>query len=263
MAGFSQISREDKRRIASEIHDLLVARAKASPPEPLLDALIPRFAASRDALAGQVDGKANAEASRSALLATNDVNDDDVDRWYRHIYRYTEVESLRRHAAEHVSIVALLAAGYPEGLGHVDDRIPDQNQEVRKALVVYRDPKYAATISSMELPLVWLDSLETAVGKSEASFAAYQTTFGDASTAVALGRDAEANWVLLVRAFDHTLGLRSLGADLSGIEEGKRLIAPLKDAVRLLRSESRTRATKRDKKSSEEAPTPETQADTP
>jgi hypothetical protein len=252
MASFSQISREDKRRIAGEIHDNLVARAAAGPADTALDAMIPKFATSRDALTGHVDGKASAEASRALALVATDIDDDEVDRWYRHIYRYTEVESLRRHAPEHASIAALLSAGYPDGLAHVDDRIPDQNEVVRKTLVVYRDPKHAATLAAAAFPGSWLDLLEAAVAKSDASFAAYQATFGDASTAVTLGRDAEASWVLLARALAHTITLRSLGAEAGIVEEGKRLMAPLTMAVRLLRSESRSRATKRDKKKGDE-----------
>lgn len=53
MAGFSQIPREEKQRIASELHDNLVARAAASAEDPLLDAMIPKFGASRDALAAE------------------------------------------------------------------------------------------------------------------------------------------------------------------------------------------------------------------
>lgn len=254
MASFSQIPRAEKRRIASAIHDKLVARAATGQAEPALDTLIPKLAASRDGLAEQVDGKTSAEASRTALLAANDVDDDEVDRWYRHLYRYTEVESLRRHPPPDSSIDALLSAGYPDGLAHVDDRIPDQNEEVKKTLVAYRDPKYAATLAAIELPMSWLDRLDAAVAKSDASFAAYQATFSDASTAVSLGRDEEASWVLLMRALDHTIALRSLGADPGVVEESKGLIAPLRAAVRLLRSEARSRSTKREKKAPKEPP---------
>ena len=58
---------------------------------------------------------------------------------------------------------------------------------------------------------------------------------------------------LAARALDHTIALRSIGAEPSVVEEGKRLMAPLTTAVRLLRSESRSRATKRDKKKGDEA----------
>jgi len=40
-------------------------------------------------------------------------------------------------------------------------------------------------------------------GASDFAFAAYQATFADVPTAVTLGRAAEAEWVSLVRAFDH------------------------------------------------------------
>ena len=254
MAAFSQIPRGEKHRIASELHDKLLNRAQASAPEPLLDGMIPKLGACRDALALQVSGKAGAEASRSALLAKCDVDDDDVDRWYRHIYRYNEVESLRRNAPEHTAIHALLSAAYPDGLEHVDARIPDQNEEVKKTLVAYRDPKYASALAAMEFPGAWLDRLDAAVKQSDASFSAYQASFSDASTAVALGRDAEVDWVNLMRGLDHAIALRSIGADASVVEEGRGLIAPLKDALRLLRSESKARATKRGNNKTDDSP---------
>jgi len=245
MASLSHLSRPEKRRIASEIHDNLVTRKANGDPDPLLDPFIPKLAGSRDNLGEQVDEKMTALAQRAAALTTADIDDDEVDRWYRHLYRYTEVESLRRHAPEHASIEALLLAGYPEGLAHVDDRIPEQNDQVRRTLAAYRDLQHAHTIAAIKLPVAWIDALETAVAKSDASFAAYQATFSDASSAVALGRDAEADWASVMRGFDHAIGLRSMGASTSTIEESKRLIAPLANAIRLLRTESRTRATKR------------------
>jgi hypothetical protein len=140
---------------------------------------------------------------------------------------------------------ALLSTAYSEGLAYVDDRIPDQNEQVRKTLVVLRDPQFADTLVAMDFPTSWSDRLEAAVDRSDKSFAAYQATFGNASTAVALGRDAEAEWVQLARTITHTIALRSVGGDPDVVEEGKRLIAPLTNAIRQLRSESRTRKTKR------------------
>lgn len=245
MTSFAQVPRESKRRVAGELHDNLAARANDGPPDPMLDPFIARFATIRDALAEHVDGKSNAEAQRSAALVECDITDDEVDRWYRHLYRYTEVETLRRHVAHHALIVALLDAGYPQGLSHVDDRIPDQNGEVRKTLAAYRDPQFADALSAMELPVAWLEKLDAAVQKSDASFSNYEATFADKSSAVALGRDAEADWLVLVRKLTHTIALRSEGASVEVVEEGKRLLAPLTNAVRQLRTEARARAKKR------------------
>jgi hypothetical protein len=50
-----------------------------------------------------------------------------------------------------------------------------------------------------------------------------------------------------MRALDNAISLRGLGAGAVVVEEGKRLMAPLTIAVRLLRSEEKTRATKRGK----------------
>ena len=245
MTSFAQIPREGKRRIAGELHDNLAGRAGAGLPDSWLDPFIAQFANARDSLSQHVDGKSNAEAQRSAALVQCDVDDDEVDRWYRHLHRYTEVESLRRHVAHHALIVSLLDTAYPHGLSHVDDRIPDQNDEVRKTLTAFRDLQFADALSAMELPVAWIDRLDAAVQRSEASFSSYEATFANKSSAVALGRDAEADWVSLVRKLTHTIALRSEGASVEVVEEGKRLLAPLTNAVRQLRTEARARATKR------------------
>jgi hypothetical protein len=245
MASFTQVTRPEKKRVSSELHDNLASRAANGPPDALLDPLIAKFATSRDALGEQVDGKSAALAEGAAALVTCDIDDDEVDRWYRHVYYYVKAESLRRHAPQHASINALLSTAYPDGLAHVDDRIPDQNEEVRKTIVAFRDPQFAETLVAIELPTSWIDKLEAATHRSAASFAAYQATSGHASTAVALGRDAEEEWVQLARTITHTIALRSVGAAPDVVEEGKRLIAPLTNAVRLIRTESRARETKR------------------
>ncbi len=245
MASLARIPRHEKRRIAAEIHDNLVARAASGPPDAIVDPFIAKSATVRDALATQVDDKSSALAERSALLAENDVDDDEVDRWYRHPFRYLEVEALRRHAPEHAAVNALLAAAYPHGLAHIDDRIPDQNEAVRDSLAALRNPEYASTIAAIGLPIVWLDSLDSATKKSDASFAAYQAALGQASSAVAMGRDAEDDWVEWARGLSHAIALRSNGATTDVVEQYKALIAPLTNAVKLLRTQAKTRATKK------------------
>jgi hypothetical protein len=245
MASLARIPRVDKRRIAAEIHDNLVARATSGPPDAIVDPFIAKSAAIRDALAAQVDDKNTALAERSALLAENDVDDDEVDRWYRHTFWYLEVEGLRRHAPQHAAIDALRVAAYPQGLAHIDARIPDQNETVRQSLSVLRNPEYASTITAIALPSAWLDALELAVKKSDASFAAYQAAMGQASSAVAIGRDAEDDWVQWARALSHAIALRSSDANGDVAEQYKGLIGPLTNAVQLLRTQEKTRATKR------------------
>lgn len=245
MASFARVPRNEKRHIAALIHDNLAARATKGLPDAIIDPFIAKSAAVRDALATQVDDKSEALADRSALLAENDVDDDNVDRWYRHAFRYLEVEALRRHAPEHIAVNALLAAAYPDGLAHVDDRIPDQNESVRQTLTTLRNPEFASTIAAIQLPIVWLDALDAAVEKSDASFAAYQAAMGQASSAVAMGRDAEDDWVEWARGLSHAIALRSNGADVDIVEQNKGLIAPLTNAVQHLRTQAKTRATKK------------------
>jgi hypothetical protein len=245
MASLARIPRDEKRRIAAEVHDNLVARATSGPPDAIVDPFIAKSATVRDALATQVDDKSMALAERSALLAENDGDDDEVDRWYRHAFRYLEVEALRRRVPDHAAINALLTAAYPQGLAHVDDRIPDQNEMVRQTLTTLRNPEYASAVAAIGLPIVWLDALEWAVKKSDASFAAYQAALGQASSAVAMGRDAEDDWVEWARGLSHAIALRSNGADADVVEQNKALIAPLTIAVQHLRTQAKTRQTKR------------------
>ena len=245
MASLEKVSRVNKRRVASEIHDNLEARATSGPPDSLLDPFIAKTAKVRDALGAQVDDKSAALAEKAALLAANDIDDDEVDRWYRHTYYYLEVERLRRHGPDDVGVEALLKTAYSDGLSHVNDRIPDQNEEVRKTITALRHPEVAGTLAAIAFPTGWIDSLDAAVQKSAQSFAAYQAAMGDASTAVAMGRDAEDDWVSWARALTHAMALRSTGADIDVVEEGKRIIAPLTNAVRHLRTQAKTRATKK------------------
>ncbi len=245
MSSFVHVRRDEKRRIALEIRDNLAERAANGSPDGILDPFISKSAAVGDALGIQIEDKSAASAERAALLAENDADDDEVDRWYRHAFRYLEVESMRRHAAEHAAIVGLLAAAYPDGLEHVDARVPDENEEVRKALVVLGNPENAGTLAAIAFPTAWLEALDLAVKKSEASFEAYQAAIGDKSSAVAMGRDAEDDWVQWARAITHAIALRSSGANIDVVEEGKRLIAPLTNAVKQLRSEAKARATRK------------------
>ena len=168
MASLAHVSRDEKRRIAAEIHDNLVARSTSGPPDSILDPFVGKTALVRDALATQVDDKSAALAERSALLAENDEDDDEVDRWYRHGYRYLEVELLRRHGADDAAVDAVLKTAYPDGLAHVDARIPDQNEEVRKAITTLRNPEVAETLAAIAFPMVWIDLLEKSVQKSDA-----------------------------------------------------------------------------------------------
>lgn len=245
MTSFAEVPRPDKTRVSSEIHDNLVARATSGPPDSLLDPFIAKTASVRDAVGAQVEEKSAALAEKAALLAANDIDDDEVDRWYRHGYYYLEVELLRRHGPDAAGVEALSKTAYPDGLSHVNDRIPEQNDEVQKTITAFRHPEVAGTLAAIAFPMVWLDSLDAAVQKSAQSFAAYEAAMGDASTAVAMGRNAEDDWVLWARALTHAIALRSSGASADVVEEGKRIIAPLTNAIRHLRTQAKTRATKK------------------
>lgn len=245
MAGLNRVPRPEKKRVSTEIYDNLVARATSGPPDSLLDPFIAKTATVRDAVGAQVEDKSAALAEKAALLAANDIDDDEVDRWYRHSYYYLEVELLRRHGPDAAGVEALLKTAYADGLSHVNDRIPEQNDQVRKTITAFRHPEVAGTLAAIAFPTVWLDSLDAAVQKSALSFAAYEAAMGDASTAVAMGRNAEDDWVLWARALTHAIALRSSGASVDVVEEGKRIIAPLTNAIRHLRTQAKARATKK------------------
>jgi hypothetical protein len=246
MASLADIPRPSMSAIAGKIHASLIARAAAGPPEPALDAFIPLVAGVTAHLATQVSTKTAAGGAKSALVVAAEKADDLVDRWYRHVFHYVEVEGLRRFGPAHVAAAALEAAAFPEGLGHIDDQIPDENARCREALGVLRDPTDAAALLAMEFPLAWLDRWASALDASDAAVRAVEEARSTVGTAVALGVEAEADFVDVMARLNDYVRSRAGRTETAKRAAGAALIEPLAEAVRLLRVNAKARKTRAD-----------------
>ncbi|MDI1480157.1 hypothetical protein [Polyangium sp. y55x31] len=241
----NQIPRAQKRDIAKKIKENLGTRAANGPAEPALDIYISECTDVADALDAHVTGNVLAHAERAARLAQLEAADDEVDTWYRHIELYIGVESRRRVSANALAAAAVYAAAFPDGLAHVDDPIADENRVCREALLVLRAPEHAATLAAIELPPTWLGRWEAAINKSDALLAEVEKARTEKRVHVDAGRDAETEWVELMVRLRRYVASRAKRSDAARIQDGKKLLAPLLDAMAKLRAESAARATRK------------------
>lgn len=98
MSEISRLPRSVKGTVATAIHGRLVERQAKGPAEPELDKYILEVNDTAAALGAHVSGHSEADASRVALVDELDVNDDNVDRWLRHIEGFLFNESIRRRS---------------------------------------------------------------------------------------------------------------------------------------------------------------------
>ncbi|WP_044245653.1 hypothetical protein, partial [Chondromyces apiculatus] len=245
MSQLSSIARADKLAIARSLHDTLSARQSAGPPEAALDDFIPLLAALVTELAGHVDGATAAGAERHTQRALAQMADIEVDAVYRHLFNFLHVEASRPEGAHVAAARALLRAACPDGLAHVNDRIPEENAYCRVMLDVLRNPVNTATLAAIRLPLSWLDWLEGALDASEAAQAHLAAACRGKRTHVTLGKNAEVAWVDVMRRLRRYVEARASRQDVEKRLEGEGLLAPLRDALQRLRTEEAARRTRR------------------
>lgn len=241
------LSRPKKQEIAATIIANLTARRDAGPAEAALDAYIDELAPVAAALGEHVDGKIEAAGTLAGLLDALDVADDEVDRRYRHTYRYLETESLRRRSPVSGSAANLLGKAFPDALGQIDDPPADENVYCREALAILGSAENAETLTAIELPTTWLASFGTALDQSEAAVARIVAARGDKGSHVTLGGDAEARWAAVMVRLRKYVGSRADRTNVAKTDEGKRLLAPLLDAVGELKRQAAARATRKAK----------------
>jgi len=251
MAYLENIPRPEKLEVARKIHANLVARQAAGPAEPALDAYIPDIAGVIGRLETHVHGSVNASTARQVQLARLDVADIEVDTWYRHIEGFLHVEAHRRAGPNVIAARAVYAAACPDGLAHVDDRVPEENAYCRNLLSVLRDPANAATLAALELPLVWLDRLQAALDASDAALRDLAAARQDKSTHTDLGRDVEEDWVDLMDRLRRYVDTRASRHDAVKRAESEALLGPLLVVIKKLRADAAARRTRRTK---QEAP---------
>ncbi|APR82264.1 Hypothetical protein A7982_07613 [Minicystis rosea] len=250
----THILRPTMASIAREIRDLLLARKQAGPAEPALDDYIPQLDAVAGELDTHVESNAKASAARATRVATLDVADDEVDRWYRHVHGYLEAESFRRTGTSGALALALLEKAFPDGLEHVDGRIEDENVYLRKSLAVLKDAEQAAHLAAIDFPVSFVERLDKALAASNAALADVVQARDDKSSAVSAGRDAEDEWIDLVVRLRKYVGSRgSRKSDPARYDEGLALLAPLLKELKRLRADATTRATKARAKAEAEA----------
>ena len=246
-----QIPRAEKRGIAQKIFHNLEERLAKGAPEPALDAYIVELSDVVTTLDTHVAGSVTADAERTARLARLEVADDDVDRWYRHVEGYVNVESRRRTSPDAKTANALHDAAFPDGLEHIDDFEGDENRVCADALAVLRSPEYAPTLKAIELPTAWLDRWESAIAESDAALFAVQKARTDKRGHVDAGRDVETEWVELMVRLRKYVGSRAKRSDVARVNEGKVLLAPLLDTMAKLKAETLSRATRKAKAKTE------------
>jgi len=250
----SQIPRAEKRDIAQKILENLKARKTAGPAEPALDEYVVELTDIAGALSTHVSGHVAADALRAARLQKLDAADDDVDRWYRHIESYLDVESRRRTSPHADEAGALHEAAFPEGLAPVDAAIADENRVCRDALLVLRSPEWEKTLLAIELPPAWLQKWDEAITSSETTLVEVETARQDKRAHIDSGRNAEAEWVEAMIRLRKYVASRAKKSDIERVKEGEALLAPLLVVMAKLKAEAKTRATKRGKSGGETSP---------
>jgi hypothetical protein len=246
MTDLKKIPRPEKRDIALALHTNLAQRLAKGAPEPALDAYITELADVGQALNAPIVGSLVADAERSARLGQLDGVDCDVDTWYRHVEGFIDVEARRRVGPNVALALALHTAGFPDGLAHVDDPVPDENRLCRESLTVLRSAEYAPTVAAIGLPLAWLTSWEASLTESESLYAAIAQARTARKTHVGAGQDAEVEFIEIGVRLRRYVGSRAASSDKARVAEGKTLLAPLLDALARLRATAAARATHRE-----------------
>lgn len=254
MSEFIRIPRREKREVGKNVASRLLARLAVGPQEPPLDGFIAEINDVNARLDTHVDGVGTVQGTHAARAAESDARDDDVDTWIRKIQGFLEAEALRRTGPNVEHAKELLHAAFPDGRAHIDDRIVEENIHCRSAISALRAPESAETLAAIEMPAGWIDKFEEAVTKSEEAVNALALGRSDKSAHVDLGRDAELDWEDVMLRLRHYIAGRAKRGDVEKQNEGRKLLEPLLSAVKKLRTDAETRATRRLKKAGGQAP---------
>ena len=257
MARITDLPRPVMRDIGRELVKRLQARMDAGPAEPGLDGFIPELSAVVGRLGTHVGGGDLADAGRRAAVARQELADCDVDTWLRHCESFIGIEARRVVGPYIVQVKAIHAAAFPEGLGIVDDYIPDENRACRTAISVLREPEHAAILSAIRFPTTWLSDWEAAIDASDAAFSDAEAARLSRRQHVGLGLDAEAEFAELGLRLRRYIDSRASRSDKARVAEGQALLAPLLDALKKLRTERKARATRRENAEAEVQAAPE------
>jgi hypothetical protein len=244
-AALENIPRDRKAVISGRICDNLKKRNAEGPPEPGFDDFIPEVSDVTALVGKHVKGKVGAIAAHVANLARSDKADIQVDTCMRHIESFLYIEAHRR-AGPHVEDVLLLhRALFPQGLGFLDDRVEDENPACRRILSILRADEHKATLAAILFPMAWLDLLDVALAESDAAINDVIEAREEKSGHVDRGRDAEAQWVDVMKRLRKYVDVRAKAGETEKKREGREIIAPLLEALAQMRAEAAARKTRR------------------
>jgi hypothetical protein len=243
----ANLPRPQQADIASRIHGNLVTRKQDGLPEPGIDAFIPETGDLAVRLGGHVDGKIGAIAARITSRAHLETVDGEVDTYIRHVDSFLVNEGRRRNGPHAPEARALHKAVFPHGIGFIDDPVPEENLKARKALSVLRSTEHKDTLAALEFPMMWLDRLEKALDASDAALEDVKEATLDQHTHVSLGQAAEADFVDVMNRLRKYIGSRAGRKDVAKRDEGRKLLAPLLEALAQAKAEAAARKTRKQK----------------
>lgn len=254
MIRITDLPRPVMRDVGRELIVGLTSRRDAGPEEPALDAFIPEMQGVVVRLDVHVEGGDMADAVKRAALARQELADCDVDTWLRHHESFFFVEASRRVGPVVEAAKAIHGAAFPDGLEIVDDYIPDENRACRTAIAVIRAPEHAATLAALRFPMAWLDAWEAALNESDAAFRDAEKARLERSQHIGHGQDAEADFADVALRLRRYVESRASRNDKERVAEGKRLLAPLLNAMKKAKAERLARATRRENEAKAKAP---------
>ncbi|HRI71358.1 MAG TPA: hypothetical protein PK156_44300 [Polyangium sp.] len=249
-----QVPRAEKRDIIVKVLALLEARAAAGPAEPALDAYIPEMQLVSVALTTHVDGQTTTQAQRAARLTRVEKADAQVDRLYRHVESYLNIESRVPFSDHALAVEQIYHTAFPDGLGHVDDPIADENRYCRTALGILQSPEHATTLGGIGFPMPWLTHWEAALDESDAAYAGLEKATLDKHAHIGAGQEAEDAWVEVFVRLRKYIGSRAKKTDTARMREGEALLAPLTTVLKQMAATAAARATKRKQETSSGTP---------
>lgn len=241
----NNIVREDKLKVAQGILGRLRARQEQGPAEAALDAFILELEAVVLLLSEHVEGKTASDATLAGLLARLETADIEVDTWLRHIDSFLWIEADRRGGANVVAARELALKACPLGLQLVDAPILDENSYCHTMMTVLRAEESQPTLTAINLPPSWLDTMDGALTESDAAYAALVAAKQTRTGHVQSAQDAESEWNDTMVRLRRYIGSRAKRGDKARQREGRELLTELLDQLAKLRAAAATRATRR------------------
>lgn len=245
MTSLAQLPRTEQLSVGRDILQRLEVRRQKGPSEPALDAFIPELDNATNNLGTHVDGKAAATSKHAATLGRVDRADINVDTWFRHHYDFIAIEAGRRDGVNVGDAGRLLKAAFPDGLQHIDEYIPVENDYCRAAVHMIQSADHASTVVAIGLPADWQTQWLAALDESDCAFEALQTARMASKAHVGASGAKEESLLEVIARLRHYLQGRAPKENEVKAMESKYLLDPLNIALAKARTEAATRATRK------------------